>query len=125
MVIVMARTEKKLSRHLSAVSKRVRLAVSPTNPRQHARKIAESVNRAWYQAHGYGNLEIPVSVVAALSFLAPPEHRCDEVAMHLLTLDPPAFATLARAVGDLRQPPPRPGQTRMVTDRGLEPRPRA
>ncbi|MBV9011072.1 MAG: N-6 DNA methylase [Pseudonocardiales bacterium] len=96
MVVVVARTDKKPSRHVSTTPKRVHLAVPPSNPHQHASKIAESVDRAWYPAHGTSTLEIPLSVIAALSLLTPPEHQCDEVAMHLLTLDPPTFATLMR-----------------------------
>nr|WP_083466658.1 N-6 DNA methylase [Kibdelosporangium sp. MJ126-NF4]CEL17646.1 hypothetical protein [Kibdelosporangium sp. MJ126-NF4]CTQ91127.1 hypothetical protein [Kibdelosporangium sp. MJ126-NF4] len=39
----------------------------PSNVVQHAHKIAEAVEAAWYGSHGSGRLEVPVSVIATLA----------------------------------------------------------
>lgn len=75
----------------------IRRPTLPGNPHQHAHKIAEAVDTAWHQAHGHGRIELPVSVVAALSFLAPDDANRDQAAAALLGLDPAQFARLVRA----------------------------
>jgi hypothetical protein len=41
--------------------------VPPSDPGQHAHKVAEAVAAAWFGAHGSGRLEVPLSVVATLA----------------------------------------------------------
>ncbi|WP_150236388.1 N-6 DNA methylase [Nocardiopsis quinghaiensis] len=48
-------------------------------PDAHAHAIADAVDTAWHRAHGYGHLEVPLSVVAAFAFLAPPPHEREAV----------------------------------------------
>lgn len=50
------------------------------SPHEHAHAIADAIDTAWHRAHGYGHLEVPLSAVAALAFLAPPIHERDAVA---------------------------------------------
>jgi hypothetical protein len=66
------------------------------SPHQHARKIAEAVNDAWHGAHGHGNIEIPVSVVAALSFISPPRGERGDIESWLRSLDIDDFAEFMR-----------------------------
>lgn len=73
-----------------------RVRAVPTDPHQHGMKIAEAVDEAWHRAHGSGTLDVPVSVVAALAFLAPTEEERDSVVEHLLTCDHHQFATFVR-----------------------------
>ncbi|GAB3435416.1 N-6 DNA methylase family protein [Flindersiella endophytica] len=63
---------------------------------QHARKIAEAVNDAWHGAHGHGNVEVPVSVVAALSFISPPQGERGDLESWLRSLDVDDFTKLMR-----------------------------
>ncbi|RQX13392.1 hypothetical protein DDE19_25985 [Micromonospora ureilytica] len=42
----------------------------PTDPRQHARDIAEAVDYAWHSRYGGSRIEVPMSVVAALALVA-------------------------------------------------------
>ncbi|GAA3745280.1 hypothetical protein HDA32_005131 [Spinactinospora alkalitolerans] len=63
---------------------------------QHAHAIAEAVDAAWHRAHGYGHLEVPASVVAALSLLAPPVEERDAAADHITGLSTEEFAAFMR-----------------------------
>ncbi|MFC3998879.1 N-6 DNA methylase [Nocardiopsis sediminis] len=58
--------------------------------------IAEAVDTAWHRAHGYGDLEVPASVVAGLSLLAPPHSDRAAVADEITGLDTDQFATFMR-----------------------------
>ncbi|MDG4796945.1 N-6 DNA methylase [Micromonospora sp. WMMD1082] len=42
----------------------------PSNPREHARSIAEAVDQAWHSRYGGSRIEVPMSVVAVLAILA-------------------------------------------------------
>lgn len=68
----------------------------PTDPHQHAVKIAEAVDETWHRVHGSGRLEVPVSVVGALAFLAPPDDERDDVVSYLLSLSAGEFSDFAR-----------------------------
>ncbi|WP_017626865.1 N-6 DNA methylase [Nocardiopsis chromatogenes] len=65
-------------------------------PEHRAKAIADAVESAWHSAHGHGRLEVPASVVAALSFLAPPPDRRAEVADRITALDTEQFTELIR-----------------------------
>jgi hypothetical protein len=43
----------------------------PSNAHQHAHAIADA--HAWHRAHGAGEIEIPLSIIGALSLLSPPD----------------------------------------------------
>src|SRR5215475_930372 len=64
------------------------------DPRAQAHKIADAVDEAWHREYGHGWPEVPVSVVAALSLLAPGDTSHASAA--LLALDPAGFAQLVR-----------------------------
>ena len=68
----------------------------PTDPHRHAQKIADTVDEAWHRVHGTGDIEVPVSVVAALSLLAPPDGERDRVASLFLELNVDEFTWLMR-----------------------------
>lgn len=42
----------------------------PSDPREHARSIAEAVDEAWHSRYGGSRIEVPMSVVAALALVA-------------------------------------------------------
>lgn len=63
---------------------------------QHALRIADTVDEAWHSAHGHGDLDIPVSVVASLLLIAPPPEERDHAAVELLALDREQFAAVMR-----------------------------
>lgn len=62
----------------------------------HVLKLAERVDEKWHAWHGHGDLEVPVSVVAALSMVDPPVHERNAVAGELIGLTPEAFADTVR-----------------------------
>lgn len=64
----------------------------PDDPHQHAMKIAEAVDETWHREHGSGNLEVPVSVIGALAFMAPPEQDHSRTVDQLLSLAADEFA---------------------------------
>lgn len=47
-----------------------RAAAVPADPREHARAIAEAVDLAWHSRYGGSRIEVPISVVAALTLVA-------------------------------------------------------
>lgn len=87
---------KKARRQASRSPKRVQIARPPSNPHQHASKVAEAAVRAWHRRRGAANLEVPLSVLAILSLIAPPPGQHNAVAGQLLALHPHELATLAR-----------------------------
>ncbi|OXM42746.1 hypothetical protein CFP71_42205 [Amycolatopsis thailandensis] len=72
------------------------MARSGGDPHEHAQKIAARVDEVWHSWHGHGDLEVPVSVVAVLSLLAPPPSRRDTLVNAISALDPDGFADLVR-----------------------------
>ncbi|MEU6261822.1 N-6 DNA methylase [Saccharopolyspora shandongensis] len=70
----------------------VRIRPGPQHPDEHAVRIGEKVTEAWYGHHGSGDLEIPVSVVAALSLICPPHEVRNELATELIGLSADEFA---------------------------------
>jgi hypothetical protein len=71
-------------------------SATPGPPYQHAARLAEAVAAAWHRHHGSGDIEVPVSVVAALAFIEPSARQREQAAADLLTLDTARFATLMR-----------------------------
>ncbi|PSK89950.1 N-6 DNA methylase [Murinocardiopsis flavida] len=63
---------------------------------EHAHAIADAVDTAWHRAHGYGHLEVPLSVIAALAFLAPPFNQRGAVAVEISGMESAAFAAFMR-----------------------------
>ncbi|MFJ8965341.1 N-6 DNA methylase [Lentzea sp. NPDC102401] len=55
-------------------------------------KIAEAVDETWHREHGSGNLELPVSVIGALAFMAPPEPDHARTVDQLVSLTADEFA---------------------------------
>lgn len=64
------------------------------NVHSHAADIATAVDLAWHRACRSGPLEVPVSVVAALSFLTPSGNERAGVAEWLAALDVDRFRTV-------------------------------
>lgn len=52
----------------------------PTDPRQHARDIAEAVDYAWHSRYGGSRIEVPMSVVAALVLVAREAQDAEQLA---------------------------------------------
>lgn len=77
---------------VEAIRRRKRYA-APSDPHQHANKIAENVMDAWYSHHGGGRIDIPLGTVAALTFFREPL-----VADWLLTLEPHQLPALLREI---------------------------
>ncbi|WP_410646218.1 N-6 DNA methylase [Amycolatopsis sp. cmx-4-54] len=75
---------------------RTQHALPADDPHERAQKIAERVDEVWHARHGHGELEIPVSVVAVLSLLAPPPSRRATLASAISALEPDGFADLVR-----------------------------
>lgn len=73
-----------------------RIRPGPADPRAHAWKIAGLVTETWYGRHGTGRLEVPLSVVAALSLLGPPYAERREFAGELMSLNADEFAAVVR-----------------------------
>lgn len=73
-----------------------RLPIPPADPHQHARAIADAVDATWHRAHGTGDLDVPVSVVAGVSLIAPTDGDRDQVTESLLGLDTEAFTGVMR-----------------------------
>jgi hypothetical protein len=69
----------------------------PNNPHQHAIAIAEAVAHAWHHHHGSGALEVPVSVVAALAMVSPPDDERDWTTSALLAASNEQFTEIIRA----------------------------
>jgi hypothetical protein len=78
---------------MSAPTARKQLAM-PSDPKQHARTIAEAVDQAWHGQFGGSRIEIPISVVAALSLVAPADPTGPDPATLALRLDRHGFAAL-------------------------------
>ncbi|HEX5495181.1 MAG TPA: N-6 DNA methylase [Mycobacteriales bacterium] len=74
-----------------------RIPTPPADPQRHARAIAQAVEETWHRAHGTGDVEVPVSVIAGLSLIAPDDTDTDTVAGLLLDCDTAAFTRLMRA----------------------------
>ncbi|WP_344971222.1 N-6 DNA methylase [Salinactinospora qingdaonensis] len=92
----MAGPKKKRKQNSEKRAKNTGIAPPAGPPHQHATTIAEAVDDVWHDAHGHGELEVPVSVVAALALLAPPAQQRDEVAGELIAMDADRFATFMR-----------------------------
>jgi hypothetical protein len=69
----------------------------PNDPHQHAIVIAEAVAHAWHHHYGSGSLEVPLSVVAALSMLSPPDDERDWTAGALRAASNEQFTEIIRA----------------------------
>ncbi|MFI9389215.1 N-6 DNA methylase [Kutzneria sp. NPDC052558] len=69
----------------------------PNNPHEHAAAIAEAVARRWHRDHGSGAIEVPISVVAALSMLSPPDDERDWTATALQSVPLDRFIEIIRA----------------------------
>lgn len=67
-------------------------------PDRHAFRLAELVDETWHGTHGTGNLEVPVSTIAALTLLHPPDAERDEVAGLWMDLSPEQFGEGIRGV---------------------------
>lgn len=70
----------------------------PSCPDRHAKLIAERVGAAWSSGHGSGHVELPLSVVAALSLLSAHTVTPDEMVAGILRLATDDFAEL---IGEL------------------------
>ncbi|MBL6280157.1 N-6 DNA methylase [Micromonospora fiedleri] len=57
-----------------------RANAAPTDPREHARAIAEAVDYAWHSRYGGSRIEVPMSVVAALALVAREAEDPDQLA---------------------------------------------
>jgi hypothetical protein len=79
-------------------SRPVAIRPGPRDAQQHAVSIAEKVTQAWYGRHGSSDVEVPVSVVAALSFLSPPHAERHGVAADLIKADVETFRQTIRSV---------------------------
>ncbi|WP_319461238.1 N-6 DNA methylase [Micromonospora sp. RTP1Z1] len=51
----------------------------PSDPREHARAIAEAVDEAWHSRYGGSRIEVPMSVVAALALVAREASDADQL----------------------------------------------
>ena len=68
----------------------------PASPREHAHRITEAVVNAWHSNYGGSRVDIPISVVAALSLLPERHPGGPELAPLLLRLDGDGFIALLR-----------------------------
>ncbi len=66
--------------------------------RDHADKLAQVVADTWYGRHGSGDLEVPLSTVAALALLTPPDTERDGVALDWLNCTLDQFADWIRGL---------------------------
>jgi hypothetical protein len=69
----------------------------PNNPHEHAAAIAEAVAHAWHHNHGPDTITVPLSVVAALSFLSPADDERDWTAAALRAASLDRFTEIIRA----------------------------
>ncbi|CRK56921.1 hypothetical protein [Alloactinosynnema sp. L-07] len=76
----------------------VRISPTAGRPQNHAVKIAEHASEAWYGAHGSGDLDIPLSVVAALSLIDPRHGERHGIAAELIKSGPDEFADAMRGI---------------------------
>ncbi|WP_438491969.1 N-6 DNA methylase [Streptomyces asiaticus] len=65
----------------------------PSDPHQHAGKIAENVITAWFSHYGGSRMDVPLGTVAALSFFREPL-----ISDWLLTLEPAQFPPLLQEI---------------------------
>lgn len=75
------------------------LGIAPPTGSIHtyAARIADAVDETWHSAHGHGDWQVPVSVVATLALIAPPADKRDRAAAQVTALDCDAFTHLMRA----------------------------
>ncbi|WDZ84020.1 N-6 DNA methylase [Micromonospora cathayae] len=69
----------------------------PSDPREHARSIAEAVDEAWHGRYGGSRIEVPMSVVAALALVAreaPGPEQLDRLGEAAERLDHEGFGLL-------------------------------
>ncbi|MEH1014619.1 N-6 DNA methylase [Micromonospora sp. CPCC 206060] len=69
----------------------------PSDPKEHARSIAEAADEAWHGRYGGSRIEVPISVVAALALVAreaPDGERLAVLEETVLRLDDEGFAAL-------------------------------
>ncbi len=65
--------------------------------RETAQRVATGVAKAWSDAYGYGDVEVPLSVLAAISFVSPPtEADTAQVIDDLTSMDHAEFADFVR-----------------------------
>ena len=69
----------------------------PKDPHQHAVAIAAAAAHQWHHAQGAGEITIPLSVIAALSFLSPADDERDWTAATLRAATIDQFAQIIRA----------------------------
>ncbi|MET8677045.1 N-6 DNA methylase [Streptomyces sp. NPDC004647] len=62
--------------------------LAPSDPHEHARKIAENVIDAWYQNFGGSSIDIPLGTVGALALLRQPKEIGTGLADWILNLRP-------------------------------------
>jgi hypothetical protein len=70
--------------------------VPPSDPVQHAHKIADAVAAAWFGAHGSGRLEVPLSVVATLAAAPLKGQGGVDVTEVMIDWSPDDFTTYAK-----------------------------
>lgn len=71
-----------------------RRAPVPHDPKDHARRISEAVDKAWHSHFGGSRIEIPIGVVAALSLISQHDKDGPDPAEIALRLDHHGFAAL-------------------------------
>lgn len=67
-------------------------------PEHHARKIAAAAADAWQKAHGPGDIDVPVSVVAALALTRQDDPATPGPAARMLPLDPSRFRSVLSGI---------------------------
>ncbi|WP_425834249.1 N-6 DNA methylase [Streptomyces fractus] len=75
-----------------------RRAFAPSDPHEHAHKIAETVIDTWYRSHGGSSIHIPIGTVAALALLRRPPGTGNALADWIINLEPRELPQLFKEI---------------------------
>jgi hypothetical protein len=70
-------------------------------PEKHALTIGEAGDAAWRRRHGYGRMEVPLSTVAALAFIAPPRDKVGQASAEIVAMDQKQFIGFVQLQWDI------------------------